>query len=111
MHRIKEIGKECLSKLKEGDIDWFGKSLDEHWRIKKQISSKMSASKIDEWYSIAMKNGAIGGKIMGAGGGGFLMFYCNSNKTQLRQAMAKCGLKEVKFRIEHEGSKVLLNLK
>lgn len=111
MHKIKEIGKECLVRLKANDVDWFGNSLDMHWNIKKQISTKMSDGDIDKWYETAKENGAIGGKIMGAGGGGFFMFYCNNSKTKLREAMAKCGLKEVKFRIDHEGSKVLMNLR
>jgi D-glycero-alpha-D-manno-heptose-7-phosphate kinase len=112
MHQIKRIGKQCLVKLKQGDIGWFGKSLDLHWNIKKQISSKMADNKIDKWYKIAIENGALGGKIMGAGGGGFLMFYCNNsnNKSKLRQAMTQQGLKEVRFKIDQEGSKVLLNI-
>jgi len=112
MHQIKEICKETLARLKSGDIDWFGKSLDMHWNIKKKISNKMSNSFIDRCYSIAIENGAIGGKIMGAGGGGFFMFYCNnSHKPRLRQAIIEQGLEEVRFRIEHEGSKILVNLR
>jgi D-glycero-alpha-D-manno-heptose-7-phosphate kinase len=109
MHKIKEIGKECLLRLKKGDVDWFGRSLDLHWDIKKQISTKMSADEIDRWYETAKANGAYGGKIMGAGGGGFLMFYCTNGKSQLRDALSKVGLKEIRFRIDTGGSKVLLN--
>lgn len=111
MHQIKKIGKQCLVRLRKGDIDWFGESLDEHWKIKKQISSRMTDKAIDELYNIALENGAIGGKIMGAGGGGFFMFYCVENKLKLRRVMAQQGLKEVRFRIDHEGSKVLVNLR
>ena len=109
MHKIKEIGRECLLRLKDGNVDWFGRSLDMHWEIKKQISTKMSAGEIDRWYETAKANGAYGGKIMGAGGGGFFMFYCANGKSHLRDALTKEGLKEIKFRIDTEGSKVLLN--
>jgi D-glycero-alpha-D-manno-heptose-7-phosphate kinase len=112
MHQIKEIGKECLLKLKQGDVDWFGRSLDLHWNIKKQISPKMTDNQIDKWYMLAIKNGALGGKIIGAGGGGFLIFYCNNidDRSKLRHVMAKQGLKEVKLKIDQEGTKILLNI-
>lgn len=111
MHQIKEIGKECLLKLQNGDVDWFGKSLDMHWNIKRQITSNMTNSQIDQWYDAGIKNGALGGKIIGAGGGGFLMFYCNNGKSHLRKAMNEFGLREVKFRIDHEGSKIIFNMR
>jgi D-glycero-alpha-D-manno-heptose-7-phosphate kinase len=113
MHQIKEIGRQCLVKLKKGDVDWFGKSLDLHWNIKKQISPKMTDKEIDRWYKLAIQNGALGGKIIGAGGGGFFIFYCSNinNKSRLRQVMAQQGLKkEVRLKIDYEGSKVLLNI-
>jgi D-glycero-alpha-D-manno-heptose-7-phosphate kinase len=111
MHKIKDMGRECLSRLKNGDADWFGKSLDLHWHIKRQVSTKMSDASIDKWYQMALDNGASGGKIMGAGGGGFFMFYCNNGKSMLRNILAKEGLREIKFRIDTEGSKVLMNLR
>jgi D-glycero-alpha-D-manno-heptose-7-phosphate kinase len=112
MHQIKEIGKQCIIELKKGDVDWFGKSLDLHWHIKKQISPKMTDNEIDKWYRLAIQNGALGGKIIGAGGGGFFIFYCNniSDKSRLRKVMAKQGLKEVRLKMDHEGSKILLNI-
>jgi D-glycero-alpha-D-manno-heptose-7-phosphate kinase len=111
MHKIKDIGRECLLRLKEGDVDWFGKSLDLHWNIKRQMSTKMSDANIDKWYQVALQNGASGGKIMGAGGGGFFMFYCSNGKSMLRNVLAREGLREIKFRIDTEGSKVLMNLR
>ena len=66
----------------------------------------MSNSQIDEWYTLAMENGAIGGKMIGAGGGGFLMFY-TEDKVRLRKAMSKTGMTEVRFRFEMEGAKIL----
>ena len=77
-----------------------------HWEHKKKRSGGMSNPVIDEWYDLAMKNGALGGKMIGAGGGGFLMFYAN-DKVKLRQAMSKTGMTEVRFRFEKEGSKIL----
>ncbi len=67
----------------------------------------MSNRQIDEWYKLARKNGAVGGKLVGAGGGGFLMFYAD-NRRKLRQAMAKASLDEVRFRFDFEGTKVIL---
>jgi D-glycero-alpha-D-manno-heptose-7-phosphate kinase len=67
----------------------------------------MSNPRINEWYDVAMQNGAIGGKLIGAGGGGFLMFYCEE-RARLRQAMAGAGLEEVRFRFDFEGTKVII---
>ena len=78
----------------------------EHWEHKKQRSGGMSNPQIDEWYELGRKNGAIGGKLVGAGGGGFLMFYAEDHR-RLRHAMAKAGLEEVRFRFDFEGTKVL----
>lgn len=110
LHRIKEIGREIKKALEEGRPDYFGQLLNEHWRVKKELSSKVSDPQIDRWYEIALKNGASGGKIMGAGGGGFFMFYCRHDKDKLREAMTKEELEEVRFRFDFEGSKILVNL-
>lgn len=112
MHQIKEIGKQCIAKLETGDVDWFGESLHMHWQIKKRISSNMSDPKIDAWYEIARKNGALGGKIIGAGGGGFLMVYCpdSRDRSRMRTAMKEEGLNEVRFRIDNEGTKPIANI-
>lgn len=110
MHRIKEIGYKVRDSLLSGDLNSFGKLLDVHWQTKKKLSSNISNSRIDAIYEIAKSNGALGGKITGAGGGGFLMLYSDSRKRSLRDAMEKQGMKEVRFKFDHEGSKALLNL-
>ena len=79
----------------------------EHWEHKKARSANMSNSRIDEWYKLGRANGAIGGKLVGAGGGGFLIFYTEDPK-RLRQAMAHEGLEQVRFRFDFEGTKVLI---
>ncbi|MDO8482537.1 MAG: hypothetical protein Q7S86_01810 [bacterium] len=110
LHDIKKLGQKAKKYLLRGDIDSFGATFDEHWRIKKTLSSKVSNPKIDRWYAEAMKAGALGGKIMGAGGGGWFVFYVNKNKSAFRQKMSKIGLEERKVRFDFEGSKVLINL-
>ncbi len=80
----------------------------EHWEHKKRRSGGMSNSQIDEWYELARKNGAVGGKLVGAGGGGFLMFYA-ADRNKLRHAMSKAGLEEVRFRFDFEGTKIVLS--
>lgn len=106
---IKDLGKEIKRALEKGNVDRFGKLLDEHWKIKKAMSSKISSGEIDECYEFAKRHGALGGKIMGAGGGGFFMFYCRSNKEKLRGALTREGLKEMRCRFDFEGSKVIAN--
>ena len=80
--------------------------MNEHWDNKKRRSKGMSNPKIDDWYHIALRNGASGGKLVGAGGGGFLMFMAHDRK-QLRKVMAEQGLEEVRFKFDYEGTKVL----
>ena len=106
LHFTKELGYKSLEALEAGNLDEFGRLMDVHWRRKKARSSGMSNSHIDEWYDHAMANGAIGGKLIGAGGGGFLMFYAG-DKRRLRHAMREKGLQEVRFRFDFEGSKVV----
>lgn len=111
MHRIRDIGNQIKTSLLNDDIDNFGKLLNEHWKEKKKITNKMSSDNIDNWYDIGMKNGALGGKIMGAGGGGFLLFCVkNGYRKKLRESMEKEGLKYMDFRFEFEGVKVLANI-
>lgn len=110
LHNIKQIGLEIKDKLEKSELDDFGKLLDEHWKVKKSLSGKISAANIDRWYETALKNGATGGKIMGAGGGGFFMFYCPGNKEKLRGVMKENGLEEIRFSFEPEGSKIILNI-
>lgn len=112
LHKIKEIGLETRKALERGKVDEFGEFLHLHWEIKKKRSQKISSPFIDECYEIARKNGALGGKIMGAGGGEFFMFYCNnSDKHRLLQNMKKIGLKPMRFRFDFEGAKILVNMK
>jgi D-glycero-alpha-D-manno-heptose-7-phosphate kinase len=110
MHRIKEIGYKVRDALASGDLAKFGGLLDEHWKVKRGVASAMSSDRIEKWYATAKKNGAIGGKVVGAGGGGFLMLYCESGRAKLRAAMAKEGLTEHRFRFGAEGSKIVYNV-
>lgn len=110
MHCIKEIGFKVKHALENGDLTEFGRLQHEHWMAKKSTSSQIANGPIDRWYERALKSGAMGGKIMGAGGGGFLMFYCEDGKDRVRKAMAREGLKEVRFGFEPEGSKIVINL-
>src|SRR5882762_6606326 len=107
---IKEIGLEIRDAISKGNLRRFGELLDVHWQSKKRLSEGISNPQIDAWYELAKQNGAIGGKISGAGGGGFLMLYCEENKTRLRQAMHAAGLRELKFRFDYEGSKVVFDV-
>ena len=111
MHKIKEIGREVKNSLVTGDINGFGKLLHEHWLVKKSVSKQMSNPKIDNWYQLALKNGALGGKIMGAGGGGFMLFCAeNGQRKILRKAMEENGLRYMDFRFDWEGVKILVNI-
>lgn len=108
LHYVKELGLRSRAALELGNVATFGELLHEHWEHKKRRSSRMSNGQIDEWYALARKNGAIGGKLVGAGGGGFLMFYA-VDRNRLRSAMAQAGLEEVRFRFDFEGTKVVLS--
>jgi len=111
MHRIKEIGYEVKEALVKGDVCQFGRLLNEHWLVKKSVSNKMSNSKIDDWYETAMKNGALGGKVMGAGGGGFMLFcVCNGKRKHLRKTLEEAGLRYMDFKFDWEGVKTLVNI-
>jgi len=105
---VKTLAHRSKDALESGDLGRFGELLHEHWEHKRGRSSGISNPQIDEWYSLAMRNGAIGGKLVGAGGGGFLMFYA-ADRSRLRQAMAAAGLTEVRFRFDFEGTKVVLS--
>jgi D-glycero-alpha-D-manno-heptose-7-phosphate kinase len=108
LHYVKELGVRSQQALEAGRTAQFGEILHEHWEHKKRRSGNMSNPQIDEWYALALANGAIGGKLVGAGGGGFLLFYTEA-RQRLRQAMTKAGLEEVRFRFDFEGTKVLLS--
>ena len=107
LHTIKDIGKAIKKALEKGDPDQYGFLLDEHWNVKKQMSSKISSSWIDDCYEVAKKKGALGGKIMGAGGGGFFMFYCSEGRQKFRKAMKDLGLIEMPFKFDFNGTKVI----
>ena len=110
LHQVKEIGLETRKYLENGQVNMIGELFDVHWSIKKKRSQKMSDSFIDECYELARKNGAIGGKLIGAGGGGFLMFYCNnSEKGKVIEAMQKANLQWERFHFDFEGAKILVN--
>jgi len=109
LHYIKESGYKILDIVESGNITELGHMFDEHWKYKKQLAKGISNPEFDEIYDIAMKNGALGGKISGAGGGGFFLFYCENNHAKLREAMTNAGLKEMRFDFDHEGTKVLVN--
>ena len=94
--------------LEKGKIQSFGDLMHEHGEHKKRRSAGMSNSQIDAWYELARKNGAIGGKLVGAGGGGFLMLL-TEDRTRLRQTMEQAGLEEVRFRFDFEGTKIILS--
>ena len=106
MHFTKELGYKSLECLETDNLEEFARLMDVHWQRKKVRSVGMSNAHINEWYDHAMANGAIGGKLIGAGGGGFLMFYA-ADKQKLRHAMREKGLKEVRFRFDFEGTKVV----
>ncbi len=103
---VKHLGYDSQKAFEQGDLRAFADIMNVHWEYKKKRSKGMSNPKIDEWYEYAMKNGALGGKMIGAGGGGFLMFYAE-NRTKLRQAMSKTEMSEVRFRFEMKGASVL----
>ncbi len=106
---IKRLGQKAKKYLLEGDVDRFGATFHEHWKIKKTLSDKVSNPQIDAWYDEAMKMGASGGKIMGAGGGGWFVFYVKNDKLAFRKRMKEIGLEEKKVKFDFEGTKTLIN--
>jgi D-glycero-alpha-D-manno-heptose-7-phosphate kinase len=110
LREIKDIGLEISSAITKGNLREFGRLLNVHWEAKKRLAQGISNPQIDAWYDLAKRNGAIGGKISGAGGGGFLMLYCEEHKARLREAMHAAGLRELKFRFDFEGSKVVFDV-
>jgi len=108
LHFVKDLGLQSQRALESGNLAEFARLMDVHWQRKKQRSGGMSNPQINEWYDLAMANGALGGKLIGAGGGGFLMFYAG-DKTKLRHAMRHAGLKEVRFRFDFEGTKLVIS--
>lgn len=110
--QIKEIGARILKSIEDEDFDSFGRLMDEHWQNKKRLSAKISLSEVDVLYDHVKKEfGVLGGKIIGAGGGGFLMLYCPEKKKELTRFMQQKGYFRLPYNIEFEGTKVVANLR
>lgn len=111
MHRIKELGHEVYRLLVAGDVDRYGELLHEHWTQKRTLASNMTDSSLDEHYEAARKAGALGGKLMGAGGGGFFMFYTRpQDKRRVLEAMTARGLRQLRFRFDVDGARIVANM-
>jgi D-glycero-alpha-D-manno-heptose-7-phosphate kinase len=108
LHAVKQLGLDSKRALERGDTGQFGEIMHAQWEQKKRRSGAMTNTKIDEWYALGRSSGALGGKLVGAGGGGFLMFYAEDHR-RLREAMGRAGLEEVRFRFDFEGTKVLFS--
>jgi D-glycero-alpha-D-manno-heptose-7-phosphate kinase len=108
LHYVKELGYRSRAALESGNLMQFGELMHEHWEHKKRRSGRTSNEQIDDWYALGRRSGAVGGKLVGAGGGGFLMFYA-ADRNLLRHAMANAGLQEVRFKFDFEGTKVILS--
>ena len=109
LHYIKEAGHKILEIVESGNITELGIMFDEHWEYKKKMAHGITTPAFDQVYELAKENGAIGGKLSGAGGGGFFTFYCEDKQTQLRKAMERVNLRELRYDFDFEGTKVLAN--
>jgi D-glycero-alpha-D-manno-heptose-7-phosphate kinase len=107
LHMVKQLGYDSKDALEAGDLNRFAELMNIHWDHKRKRSAKMSNDHIDQWYEIARRNGALCGKLIGAGGGGFLMFL-SEDSARLRRAMAAVGLDEVRFRFDFEGTRLVI---
>ena len=107
-HRTKEIGRQILTAFKNGSLDDFGRLMNEHWQLKKEMSDKITSPEFDEVYAQILKSGALGGKLIGAGGGGYFFFYCKDEDSRQRAsaAMQKVGFKEIPFDVDYQGTRV-----
>lgn len=110
LNYIKKLGYETLDSLKSGDLRGFARLMDVHWNYKKKMSDKITHPKIDAAYETAKRHGALGGKLIGAGGGGFLLVYAENSHREIDEAMREQGFRRLDFRFDFEGSKSLLNL-
>jgi D-glycero-alpha-D-manno-heptose-7-phosphate kinase len=106
LHYVKELGYRSREAIETGNLARYGEIMHEHWMHKKKRSPMMSNPDIDRWYQLALDNGAIGGKVIGAGGGGFLLFY-TEEKAKLRAVLKQAGLMEIRFGFDYEGTKIL----
>jgi len=109
LHYIKQSGYKILDIVQSGNLDELGIMFKDHWEMKKKLSSGVTNDRIDSIYNTALKNGAIGGKVSGAGGGGFFTFYCNKEHSKLRAAMKEKGLLELEYSFDLRGSKIISN--
>ena len=110
MHRIKALGHDTKKILLDGNIDAYGEMLHEHWTNKRKLAANMADSSIDEHYEAARKAGAIGGKLMGAGGGGFFMFYVRAaERRRVHDVLAARGLRAMRFRFDFDGARIMAN--
>jgi D-glycero-alpha-D-manno-heptose-7-phosphate kinase len=107
LHFIKQIGRDSKEALEAGNLAQFAELMNVHWEYKRQRDAKISSDAINHWYELARANGALGGKLIGAGGGGFLLFYAE-DRIRLRRALRDAGLQEVRFRFDFEGTKVVI---
>jgi D-glycero-alpha-D-manno-heptose-7-phosphate kinase len=108
LHFVKDLGWQSKEALEARDLRKFAELMNVHWEWKRQRSEGMTNADVDGWYKLAMENGAMAGKLIGAGGGGFMMFY-TEDKTRLRHSMSQAGLKEVRFRFDFEGTKTIIS--
>lgn len=110
--KIKELGKSILKAVENENFDVFGQLMDKHWQYKRSLSEKVSYSEVDELYDHVKKEfGVLGGKIIGAGGGGFIMLYCPKKKNKLTEFMSQKGYPRLNYNIEFEGTQVVANLR
>ena len=110
LHAIKEMGCRIREYIEQGDLTSFGLLLDQHWQHKKKLSSRVTSPHLDALYQLAKENSALGGKISGAGGGGFFVFYTERDHQKLRNSLRAAGLREMRYRFDFEGTKALVNL-
>jgi len=110
LHEVRSLADRMLAALRSGNLGQFGSLLDEGWRAKKRISEKISNPRIDHLYNLALTNGASGGKITGAGGGGFLLLYCEPEYQEaVRLSLHGEGIREMAFTFENHGAQVIVN--
>ncbi len=110
LHEVRALAGQMLRLIENGHLSSFGKLLNEAWQAKKRVSKDISNSRIDQLYSLARENGALGGKITGAGGGGFLLLYCEPSQQEfVRSAMAAEGIHEMAFAFDFQGAQVIVN--
>jgi D-glycero-alpha-D-manno-heptose-7-phosphate kinase len=110
LHEVKGVALKMRETLKAGELRRFGELLHESWEAKRRISSKISTPRIDQLYARAREHGAIGGKITGAGGGGFLLLYCDAiNRNAVHEALSKEGVQEMAFTFDMQGAQVVVN--